>query len=76
MQIFLGVHFRSRFRIQRLLARQWIHVWRQYTSFCSHLARGHYFWARLLFLGLKSTWFGISWEILPKNVLVASVYEV
>ena len=30
---FLGDDIPGYFRIQRLLARQWIHVWRQFTSF-------------------------------------------
>ena len=33
MRIFLGVVIPGYFRIQRLSARQWIHVWRQFASF-------------------------------------------
>ena len=39
---FLGVYCRSGFRIQRLLARQWIQVWRQSTRlwYFTHFPRG------------------------------------
>ena len=73
MRIFLGVHFRSCFCIQRLLARQWIQVWRQSSSTSVRtwhvdIVVGPLVSGSLLFrLGLKSTWFGIFWEILPET---------
>ena len=65
---FLGDDIPVYFRMQRLFARQWIHVWRQFlVSVRTWHADIIFGSGRLLFLGLKSTWFGISWEILPET---------
>ena len=75
MRIFLGVRFRSCFRIQRLLARQWIQVWRQFTSISvrawhadiiSTAPRATYS------MSCWSTRYGIFWEIPSGNVPYSS----